>query len=245
MYIGTGKVPGKCQNGFYYYKNVIHHGIDVAEPKRPWSVARFQKYAAKGIQEIYGRGHLPILCGGTGQWIDAIVFDQKFPQVRPDPKLRKQLEKKPAHELFRQLLELDPERAGKIDAHNPRRLIRALEIVLTTGRAIPELRQQTNFAVTWIGLRPNQNTLHKKIDQRLNQRLKQGLLAEIKSLHEQGLSWKKLESFGLEYKYGAMHLQNQLAFEDMRELLSRAIKQYAKRQMTWWKRNPNIAWQNK
>jgi len=240
--IGTGKVPGRWRRGSYYYKGIRHHLIDVADPKRQVSAVQFQRLAGKAIREIAARGKLPIICGGTAHWVDAVIFGQKFPQVKPDAKLRKELGKKSAKQLFARLKKLDPRRAAEIDQKNPRRLVRALEIVLATGKAIPELEQQTKFDVTWIGITKPQPILYKKIDARLRQWLKQGLLREVKKLHKRGVSWKRLEELGMDYKYAALHLEGEITYNEMVEKSSFSIKHYAKRQMTWWKRNKDIRW---
>lgn len=246
MDIGTGKVEGAwVHNGdhrVFRYKGIPHYCIDYVNPKSQYSVARFQKDAGKAITDILKRGKLPILCGGTGQWIDAVISNQKIPEVKPNLKLRHKLEKLSLPEMFQQLKRLDPDRAAVIDAHNPRRLIRALEIVLTTGKPVPKLSTQQNFDVLWIGLYPGQEQLYKKIDKRLKQRLDEGMVKEVQKLRKQGLSWKKLESFGLEYKYMALYLQKKLAMPEMTSQLAFAIKHYSKRQMTWFRRNQTITW---
>jgi len=242
MNIGSGKIEGRLKKGGYIYKGISHYGIDVASPKIQYSVARFKSLAESAIKDITARGKLPILCGGTGHWIDAVAFDQDLPAVNPDPKLRRRLEKKSTAELFAMLKRLDPKRAKTIDKKNPRRLIRALEIVITTGKPVPALKQQSPYNILWLGISMSQEKLYKKIEQRLDQRLKQGMLHEVKKLHRQGASWKRLEEFGLEYKYCALRLQKKLSKEEMRNQLLQAIKQYTKRQMTWWKRNKDIKW---
>lgn len=239
---GSGKVAGKWNKGRYVYKTIPHYLIDEASPRAQYSVARFQKQARKIIVDIQKRGKLPIICGGTGHWVDAVIYNQTLPEVKPNSALRQQLSHLTPAEMFTMLKRLDPKRAKTIDANNPRRLIRALEIVKTTGQPVPVQTKQENFQTIWIGLKPDQQTLHKKINTRLRARIKQGLLKEVAKLRKQGLSWKKLEAFGLEYKYSALYLQNKLTKAEFDEQLLSAIKKYAKRQMTWWKRNPDIHW---
>ncbi len=249
MDIGTGKVEGTwVHNGThcaFRYKSIPHYCIDYVNPKSQYSVSSFQKDANKAIQEIRRHGKLPILCGGTGQWLDAVISNQRIPEVKPNLRLRKKLEQLSVGEMYGQLKLLDPDRAAVIDAHNPRRLIRALEIVLTTGKPVPKLSQQQNYNVLWIGLYPGQDKLYKKIDNRLKKRLDQGMVREIQKLHLRGLSWKKLESFGLEYKYISLHLQKKLTMQEMVSQLAFAIKHYSKRQMTWFRRNERIHWLTK
>lgn len=246
MDIGTGKVPGKFQTTrskkIYLYKTIPHYGIDIASPKRQYSVAQFQSYAKKAIADILKRGKVPILCGGTMHWMDAVVYDQQLPEVKPNTALRKKLEKKSVTELFMMLKKHDPKRAKSIDPKNPRRLIRGLEIVMSTGKPVPITKQSSPYTVRWIGLKPKDEVLHKKIEKRLEARLKQGMIAETKKLHTSGVSWKRLESFGLEYKYCALFLQGKINKKELFEQTSSAIKKYSKRQMTWWKRNKNIQW---
>ncbi len=255
MDIGTGKVSGKWKEkklqaagNLFIYKSIPHHCIDIADPKKQYSVSLFQKAALKAMAEIQERGHLPILCGGTGLWVDAVIKNQVLPEVKPQPRLRKQLEKKSIEELYEQLKILDPDRAAVIDWHNPRRLIRALEIVITTGHPVPPL-PTTNYPlptnnVLYLGLYPGQDELYKKIDKRLKERLNGGMIKEIQKLRKSGLSWKKLEDFGLEYKFIALYLQKKLSYEEMIAQLSLAIKHYAKRQMTWFRKNQEIIWIN-
>lgn len=242
MDLGTGKVKGRMRGSVYTYKGIPHYGIDIASPRTTYSSGRFQIYANKVITNILRRGKIPILCGGTAHWMDAVVYDQKFPDVKRNYKLRARLEKKSTVQLFAQLKRLDPKRAATIDAKNPRRLIRALEIVLSSKQPVPELTQESPYTVKWIGLKTNNKTLSQKIKKRLNQRIKQGMFHEVKSLHKQGISWKRLESFGLEYKYSALYLQNKLSKQEALDQLLHEIQRYSKRQMTWWKRNKNIKW---
>lgn len=254
--IGSGKVEGKWNKGVYTYKGVTHFLIDVASPRRQFSVVKFQSQARAAIAEIYARGHIPIICGGTAQWVDAVVFGHNLPSVKPNAELRAKLEKLTTAQMFAKLRKLDPARARGIDANNPRRLVRALEIVMTTGKPVPKLQTdasaiyKSEFDVTWIGLNPDLNNegmpflekkINKRLQERLNPKLKVNIISEVKNLRKE-LSWKRLESFGLEYKFGALFLQNKITREELDEQLFRAIRQYAKRQLTWWKRNKNIRW---
>lgn len=242
MDIGTGKITGQWHDSHYVYKRIPHYGIDIASPKRQYSVARFQTYAKKVLADMISRRKTPIICGGTAHWIDAVVFSQQIPAVKPNKQLRKKLEKKSTESLFKQLQKLDPARAKTIDRHNPRRLIRALEIVIGTGKPVPRLQQQSPYHVTWVGINPPQDTLFRNIEKRLKVRLRDGMIHEVQKLKKQGLSWRRLESFGLEYKLIALYLQKKLSYEQMYEQLLSAIKHYSKRQLTWWKRNKHIRW---
>lgn len=279
--LGTGKIPGKWvvhktrgrvnRQQVFVYKSIVHHCIDYISPKRQYSAGHFQLDAKKSIADMLGRGKLPILCGGTGHWIDAVVFNQQLPDVKPNLKLRVNLEKKSANVLYKKLLKLDPARAKTIDRFNKRRLIRALEIISVTGKPVPAVSppageagsqlSAVSYAPLWLRLNPNQKSLYQKIDKRLYQRIKAGMVNEVENLHKRGplspllrgdvppmagqrggLPWKRLISFGLEYKYISLYLQKKLKYDEMLTQLSYAIKHYSKRQMTWWKKNKEIVW---
>jgi tRNA dimethylallyltransferase len=244
--IGTGKVTKKEMAG------IPHHLLDVADPKKVFTVADFQKLAQQKIEEIIKRGKTPIIVGGTGFYIQAVVDNLVLPEVAPDKKLRAHLKVKPPSELLVMLKKLDPVRAKTIDTKNPRRLIRAIEIAKALGR-VPTLGSRTSgslevrlhgpeYDFEIIGLKVNQEELNKKIHTRLLARLKHGMIAEAKRLHEDGLSWKRMEELGLEYRYLARFLQNKITKAEMIEQLEKAIINYAKRQMTWFKRDQRIKW---
>lgn len=232
--IGSGKVSVDEQ------ALVPHHLLDVASPKRTYNVTHFVRDAKRAIADIQKRGKTPIICGGTGFWIQALIEDQPFPAVKPNPELRKKLEKFSAEELFAQLKEKDPVRAQSIDVQNKVRLIRALEIVEALG-AVPPLPKQQGVrskeqVYVIITLNPSQEILYRNISVRLDKRLEQGMVAEVEKLRAEGLSWKRLESFGLEYKYVALLLENKIELQDMKERLEFEIRHYAKRQLTWLRR---------
>ncbi len=268
MDIGTGKVrrdrtfpvpKSKCkmQNAkfrdhFYSY-GIRHHLIDVASPKRTFTVAQYQKLGKAAIKKVLSRGRLPIIVGGTGFYIDSLIYDYNLPKVLPNPKLRRELDKKSAGELFAKLKRLDPRRAKTIDRWNKRRLIRALEIVLTTGRPVPPPPQKIyshilknmridKSGVLKIGIKVNPNELKRRIHTRLLARLQMGMIGEVKKLRAQGLGWKKLDDFGLEYRFVSRYLRGLINKKEMIKLLEKEIGKYAKRQMTWFKRDKEIKW---
>ncbi len=266
MDIGSGKVTRdpatryKIQDTRYknefYSDSIRHHLLDVASPKRTYNVTHFVRDAKKAIQDIRKRGKTVIICGGTGFWAQTLIEGSVFPTVKPDPVLRKKLNKLSALELFEMLEKKDPERAASIDQHNKVRLIRALEIVETLGK-IPSTRykkQDTRYKNTVIiCLNPPKEALQKNIKTRLEKRLREGMIEEVERLRKEGLSWKRLESFGLEYRYVAFFLQKKISREEMIEKLLHEIWHYAKRQLTWlrrwekqgasihWIENPNKA----
>ncbi len=222
--------------------------IDVADPIDDYNVSHFAADAKKAIEDIAGHGKLPIVVGGSGFWIDALVFGHELPDVKPMTELRAELEQKSWQELFAQLEKLDPERAKHIDRHNKRRLTRALEVILTTGEVIPQLKSTPQYDALWIGIKISKEDLDKRIEKRLHERLEHGMIEEVKKLHAPlsdggfAVSWGRLDNFGLEYRYIAKYLQEEITREEMQEQLLQAIRQFAKRQMTWFKRNKTIQW---
>jgi tRNA dimethylallyltransferase len=255
MDIGTGKVTKHEQ------KLAKHWLLDVASPKRSYNVTHFVRDAKKAITDIQKRGKIPIICGGTGFWAQALIEDTTFPAVKPDIKLRKKLEKYSAEKLFAMLVKKDQRRAKTIDRHNKVRLIRALEICETIG-AVPPLchSREGGNPNSWIhdkarndkhviiALNPDKKILRKNIETRLEKRLKLGMIDEVRRLRTSGVSWKKLESFGLEYKNIAFFLQKKITQEVMCENILRESFQYAKRQLTWLRRfekmGAHIYWGN-
>lgn len=236
MDIGTGKITKKEMQG------IPHYLLDIASPKRRFSVAQYQKKTLEAINKIYKKGKVPILCGGTGFYIQAIVDNLIIPKVKPDLKLRARLEKFSTGKLFEQLKEVDSKRAKNIDKHNRRRLIRALEIVIKTNKPIPSLKTKSEFNVLMIGIKKSQKELQKLIKKRLLKRLQDGMVKEVKSLCKAGLSWRRLEEFGLEYRWVAYYLQKKISYQEMVKTLQKKIEQYAKRQITWFKRDKRIRW---
>ncbi len=237
MDIGTGKVTKKEMKG------IPHYLLGVVSPKKRFTVVQYQKLTLKAINKIHKKNKIPFLVGGTGFYIQTVVDGIVIPGVKPDWKLRTELEKKNTQELFKMLKKLDPKRAQSIDKNNRRRLIRALEIIIKTKKPVPPLTKKIpEFDILMIGIKKSPQELKKLINQRLIKRLRGGMIAEIKRLKKSGLSWKRLEEFGLEYRYVAQYLQNKINYQDMVEKIQRESEKFAKRQMTWFKRDQRINW---
>ncbi|MDP3661644.1 MAG: tRNA (adenosine(37)-N6)-dimethylallyltransferase MiaA [bacterium] len=237
--IGTGKITKKEMRG------VPHHLLDVADPKKQFTVADYHRMARAKISAIFSRGKLPIIVGGTGHYIDAALGRIIIPEVLPNPALRKELDKKSTSELFTMLQKLDVFRARTIDPHNPRRLVRAIEIAYANSVHTPPPdvdSLQTSGSAIWLGITLPPAELKKKISMRLFVRISRGMIREVKNLHARGLSWKRMESIGLEYRYLSRYLRGLMTKEEMIEKLQTEIYRYAKRQMTWFKRNKEIKW---
>lgn len=243
MDIGSAKVPLIKKEDGLYYENIRHHLLDVADPKEQFTVQDYKNLAQEAIKEITERNKLPIITGGTGFYINALVYNTQIPEVPPQDELREELSKKTTEELYKKLKKLDPERAEKIDENNKHRIIRALEIIKTTGKPVPKLKnQESPYDSLFIGIKISRKELKERIEKRLEERLKGNLINEIKNLYEKGISWERLESFGLEYRYVAQYLQDKISEEEMKERIINEGYKYAKRQMTWLKRNKEIHW---
>ncbi len=250
--IGSGKITKREMRG------IPHHLLDVANPKSAFSAAQYQKLADQALKEIGKRGKVPIICGGTGFYIDVLRGKVTLPPVPPNRALRAKLEKLSTEKLGEKLKLLDPKRFKSIDARNRPRLIRAIEIATALGH-VPPLELNTKGSpwgskdyplITskdspcWLnlGIKLEPEELREKINTRLRYRLQHGLIAEVKKLHANGLSWKRLDALGLEYRYIAEFLQKREKFLLLQEQLATAIWHYAKRQMTWFKRDKTIKW---
>ena len=237
MDIGTGKISEKEMRG------IPHYLLDVASPKKIFTVAQYRKLALKAMDKIFKKGKVPIVCGGTAFYIYALIDGIIIPKVKPDWQLRRKLEKLETEELLKKLEKLDPRRVKSIEKKNRRRLIRALEIVIKTKKPVPlPKKNPLPYPVIFIGIKKDPVELKESIRNRLEGRLKQGMIAEVKKLKKSSLSWQRLESFGLEYKYVAEELQKKISYNEMKEKLQKAIERFAKRQMTWFKRDKRIHW---
>ena len=233
--LGSGKVTKKEMQG------IPHHLIDVSSPKRKFSVAQFQKQAYLAIDDILKQGKTPFLVGGSAFYLYSVIEGWQFPVTTRDEKLRKNLEKKTAEQLFSLLKDLSPKRAKTIEPNNKRRLIRAIEIAKQLGK-VPQVIKKPKYDCLILGLKMPNEELKTLIKKRLLKRLQLGMVVEVKGLKAQGLSWKRLEGLGLEYKWIALYLQKKVGKEEMIEKLTTDIYHFAKRQMTWFKKDNTIHW---
>jgi len=234
--IGSGKITKREMKG------IPHHLLDVADPKRKFTVAQYQKLATKAVHDIQSRNNIPFLVGGTGFYIQSVVDGIILPEVKPNRALRARLSKKSVAQLFSILKKLDSARTKTIDSKNPARLIRAIEIVTQTKKPIALIKKAPQFDVLEIGINLSKEKYRKILQQSQAKRFKQGLITEVKKLRTSGLSWKRLEELGLEYRLVAQYLQNKLTKAEMQEKLQKEIWKFAKRQMTWFNRNKRIRW---
>jgi tRNA dimethylallyltransferase len=223
----------------YYSEGIRHHLIDVASPRREYNVSHFLRDAKKSIADIEKRGKLPIICGGTHFWVQTLLTGETLPEVTPDKNLRAELDKKSTETLSRMLEEKDPKRAETIDKKNKYRLIRALEIIGSLGAVPAPIRHpasDTRYPACIIAMSPDKEILRERIRIRLEKRFDEGMIEEVQRLRANGISFKRLESFGLEYRYIALFLQGKISETEMREQLFFEIWHYAKRQLSFIRR---------
>ncbi len=233
--IGSGKITQEEM------QRVPHHLLNVADPTETYTASQFKKDADEAIKDIDLRGKLPILAGGTGFYLSALLGEVSFPEVPPNKELREVLDSQKTDVLLERLEALDPERRKTIDIHNRPRIIRAIEIAETLG-SVPQEVHKTPYFACKIGLDLPDEVLKEKIYNRLTARLEEGMLNEAKRLNQEGVSLERMESLGLEYRYMARHLTGEMSKEDMIKELRNKIWQYAKRQRTWFKRDGDIQW---
>ena len=236
--IGSGKIQKSEMKG------VRHHLLDIASPKRVYSASDFVRDGRTAIADIQKRGKIPIICGGTGFYIDVLLGRISLPQVDADPILRAALENKSVTQLFTLLKKKDPVRAVQMDTSSERnnkvRLIRALEVAVSNKKhsKIPSIPGE----VQWLGISYAQKKLDTRIIKRLKSRLKSGMVAEAQRLHVAGLSYKRMESLGLEYRSLSRFLRCIITQAELESELLHDIRAYSKRQITYWRRNQHITW---
>ncbi|MEI6042419.1 MAG: tRNA (adenosine(37)-N6)-dimethylallyltransferase MiaA [bacterium] len=238
--LGTGKITKKEMQG------VPHYMLDVINPKKIYTADKFAKQALKIANDIISRGKVPIICGGTGMYIDALVNGVEFPNVEPDFELRKKLSTETTENLYNKLIKLDQNRADQLKndgggQFNKVRIIRAIEIALKLG-AVPPLKNKENFEAVFIGLDFDDDTLKERILLRIKSRMKKGMLAEARNLHENGLSYKRMRALGLEYRHLADLLEDKISKLDFEKLLAQDIWHFVKRQRTWFKKREETIW---
>ena len=236
--IGTAKITPEEMMG------VPHHLIDNVLPEDTYTVTDWVSDTERLIAEIYARGNVPIIAGGTFLYIDTLLGKKVPARVPPNTELRAALEKKTNAELFALLKEKDPERAQVIDKDNPRRLVRALEIIDALGEVPKVTHSDSPYDACIIGLAHDTETLKERIFTRLDERIDAGLVEETKNVLEKYVSEDRLNEIGLEYRIALEYIKRELSEEVMRKKLREKVWQYAKRQLTWLKKMENVHWHN-
>jgi tRNA dimethylallyltransferase len=229
MDIGSGK-------DLHEYGDVPYHLIDILESGAEFSVFTFQRLFREAFENIAGRGRLPVLCGGTGLYLDAVLRGYRMVEVPEDPALRAELEKRSTDELAAMLWKLRPEQHNTSDLLERGRTIRAIEIArferghTAHQETLPEIRSLT------IGIRWERSELRRRITERLRVRLENGMIEEVQRLHEEGVAWERLDYYGLEYRYIGAFLQGKLNRNDLFQRLNSSIHDFAKRQENWFRK---------
>lgn len=237
--IGTAKVTPQEQ------ALVPHHLLDVADVEEIYTVSQFQRQAIEAINDILARGRLPLLVGGSPHYIQAVVDHLAIPAVPPQPALRAQLQARPLTDLLAQLEQLDPQAAASIDRNNPRRVMRALEVCLVTGQPFSAQRrmQEPLYRSLLLGLCWPRDVLYARIDARVDERMRQGMVQEVRDLLAAGVGHERLEALGLEYRYISLWLRGEFADEaEMVQRLKYAIHDFTRRQLSWFRKDRRIVW---
>jgi tRNA dimethylallyltransferase len=229
MDIGSGK-------DLHEYGDVPYHLIDILESGAEFSVFAFQRLFREAFEDITGRGRLPVLCGGTGLYLDAVLRGYRMLEVPEDPQLRAGLEKLDADELAAKLREVRPEQHNTSDLLERSRTVRAIEIARFEREHAGHEEPAAEIRPLTIGIRWERSELRKRITERLRMRLESGMIEEVQRLHEGGVAWDRLDYYGLEYRYIGAFLQGKLNRNDMFQQLNSAIHDFAKRQETWFRR---------
>lgn len=248
MDIGSAKIRPEETEG------IPHHLIDVLEPSGEFNVVTFQKLCKTAIADIRSRGHIPILTGGTGFYIQAVLYDIDFTENDGDTTYREYLEKLAVEKgdvhLHARLKEIDPASAEAIHPHNSKRIIRALEFYHQTGTPISahnekERQKESPYEFCYFVLNDDREKLYERIDRRVDTMLAQGLVAEVKKLSDMGLRRDMVSMQGLGYKEILASLEGEMSLEEAVYLIKRDTRHFAKRQLTWFKREKEVIWINK
>ncbi len=243
MDIGTAKPTPEER------RRVPHHLIDVVDPNETWSLAQYQDAAYRAIEDIVGQGRLPLLVGGTGQYVWAVVEGWQVPRVPPNPRLREALEgwgrEIGPEALYRKLLLLDPGVAGLVQPRNLRRIVRALEVIFATGRPFSQQRTKhpPPYRILILGLWRPREELYRRIDERIDAMLRAGWLDEVRRLLAQGYGPELPAMSGIGYAELAAYLQGRMTWEEAVGQIRKRTRQFVRRQANWFRRSdPRIHW---
>ena len=248
MDIGSAKIRKEEMQG------VTHYLVDILEPEEEFHIVKFQELAKAALEEIYAKGKIPILVGGTGFYIQAVTRDIDFTQAEQETSYREELEQfakeKGAEYLHEKLREVDSKSAENIHANNVKRVIRALEFYHQNGTPISEhneeQKQQTSpYNLAYFVLTAPREILYERIDRRVDQMMEEGLLEEVKSLRERGCHRGMVSMQGLGYKEILAYLEGEYPLEEAVRILKRDTKHFAKRQLTWFRREQDVIWVDK
>jgi tRNA dimethylallyltransferase len=235
--IGTAKPTIEEQAG------IPHYMIDIVEPEFDYSAGLYKQHASEIIEKIHLKGKTPIIVGGTGLYIDILLKNYELPKVEPDKSLRGELKLLSKDDLYDRLKNLDVEASEKIDKNDTKKIIRAIEVIKATGKSLSDNQgiNETQYDVEWIGRNYERDVLYSRIDKRVDVMLAQGLLDETKSLLDKhGAIPNLVNTIGYREIYG--YLTNKYSLDFAVDLLKKNTRNYAKRQLTWFRKNPEIKW---
>jgi len=245
MDIGSAKITADEMQG------IPHYLVDVLEPEEAFNVVRFQEMAKAAMQKIYAGGHIPIVVGGTGFYIQALLYDIDFTENDSDFSYREELEQtagdKGAEYLHSLLKQADPEAAEQIHPHNIKRVIRALEFNRKTGQKISahneqERRKQSPYDFAYFVLTDDRKALYERIDRRVDKMMEQGLLEEVRALKDRGIARDSVSMQGLGYKELLAYLDGEISLDEAIRIIKRDTRHFAKRQLTWFRRERDVIW---
>ncbi len=248
MTIGTAKPDGVwktiCGEKVFMVDGIPHYMMDIVDPGHEMSLAEYKDRAVAHITDIISRGKLPIVVGGTGLYIWSIVDNLSMPAVAPNKTLRRSLEAKPLEELLLLLKKVDPKSFDQVDRRNPRRVIRALEVAILTGESFAEQRSLAKplFEALQIGLKRELPELYARIDKAIDGQIKAGLVKETQKLLKQKYGWNLPSMSSIGYKQIGAYLNETMTLEAAVESIKQDTHRYAKRQITWFKRDKRIQW---
>jgi tRNA dimethylallyltransferase len=248
MTIGTAKPAGEWRRTglrkTYYVDDIPHHLIDIIDPGKTFNVAEFRDKAIKYAKMAHKAGRIPMLVGGTGLYISSVVDNFTIPRIEPNKKLRKSLEEKTLEELTSLLEKMDPEAVRTIDTKNKRRLIRALEVCILTGDSFSKQKQKGEplFDILQVGIETPREELYARIDARVDSMMEQGLLTEVENLLKQKYAWHLPSMSGVGYRQFRGYFEGTSTLEECVALLKRDTRHFARRQMTWFRRDDRITW---
>ena len=245
MNIGSAK-PARSE-----MQDIPHHMIDVVYPDEEFSVALFRKMAGKLVDEIISRKHIPIIVGGTGLYISSLIYPYDFTNSAEDTEYREELTaiavEKGNEFVHNMLINIDPESFNRIHPNNLRRVIRALEVYKNTGKTISDYQQESRsremeFNTAFIGLTMDRGLLYNRINLRVDKMFEAGLIEEVKKLKEMGYSKNMTSMQGIGYKEIFDYFDNKCTIEETKDIIKQSSRRYAKRQLTWFRRDEKIYW---
>jgi tRNA dimethylallyltransferase len=253
MQVYRGMDIGTAKPSIEERQNIPHHLIDIRNPDEEWTVSDFVEQTSKLASQITEKGKVPLLVGGTGLYLWALLEGFSFPMAPADKEVRQRLEKEPLPKLYERLKKVDPQAAEKIHANDKKRIVRALEVYELTGEPISELQGRKDYSPQLIagnssipsiliGLTLPREELYRRIEERVDNMIEKGLIEEVKGLLAKGYS-KNLPSFqALGYKEAIEYLEGHWTLDKMTEELKKKTRHFARRQMTWFKRFKNVKW---